>query len=283
MKWAANDPVNRPPRRRLSRRGLIGRTMTFGPHKLLGRLILLSCALLVGCVSSQVKLDTGDIARSSVPAGRDTTIALLGATGMVGGYILQAALAEGFPVRVLARTPAKLQGLESRIDIVQGDARDPEAVDELVRGSDVVVTALGPVKSDGAAAGAINTAATTNIIRAMSDHGIRRYIVVSGAAVEVPGDDRNLAGWWMRQLVRLRLGSLLADRQAEYRLLAASGLEWTLVRCPLIDSQPYQRAPQVSLLTPASFHLRAGELADFIVREIDARGYVQRAPFLYSE
>lgn len=239
--------------------------------------------LLTGCVSSQVKLNSDEISRSNLPPQRDKTIALIGATGMSGRYILQRALARGYPIKVLARTPEKLQGLESRIEIVQGDARDPQAIKRLLDGSDVVITALGPVKADGSAARMISTTATGNVIRAMQDLDVRRYIIVSGAAVIAPGDERNLTGWWMRQLVRLRLGDVLKDKQAEYELVASSGLNWTVVRCPLIDSQPYTSAPGVSLLTPGSFHLRAGELADFIIREVEAPSYPQQAPFLYSE
>ena len=86
----------------------------------------------------------------------------------------------------------------------------------------------------------------------------------------------------MRQLVKIRLGSVLKDKQAEYELLAASELDWTLVRCPLIDSLPFEDPPESSLLTPSSFHLRAGELADFIIREVEAPAYSRRAPVLYS-
>ena len=70
---------------------------------------------------------------------------------------------------------------------------------------------------------------------------------------------------------------------AEYQLLAASDIDWTLLRCPLIDSAPYKSSPRVSLLTPSSFHLRAAELADFVIREVEAPSYVREAPFLYSE
>jgi hypothetical protein len=138
------------------------------------------------------------------------------------------------------------------------------------------------VKTDGAAAQMISTTATTNVIEAMNGAGVNQYIVVSGAAVVVPGDRRNLTGWWMRQLVRLRLGDVLEDKQAEYELLEDSGLDWTLVRCPLIDSLPYRRAAKTSLLTPSSFHLRAGELADFVIREVSEAAYSRKAPFLYS-
>ncbi|MEM8564185.1 MAG: NAD(P)H-binding protein, partial [Pseudomonadota bacterium] len=80
---------------------------------------------------------------------RQVTIAMLGATGLAGSYILNQALAQGYDVRVLARTPSKLDRYAGRVTVVQGDARDSDTIAQLMQGADVVVSALGPVKADG--------------------------------------------------------------------------------------------------------------------------------------
>jgi hypothetical protein len=107
-------------------------------------------------------------------------------------------------------------------------------------------------------------------------------MVVSGAGVNVAGDHRNLTGWLMRQLVRLGLNGTLQDKQAEYQLLAASSVQWTLVRCPLREPELFEQAPIASLDTPSSFHLRAGELARFVIEQINSAEFVNKAPFLNS-
>lgn len=215
-------------------------------------------------------------------AGGHHTVALLGASGMVGDYLLQEALARGHAVRALARSPEKLARYGSRITIVQGDARDPAAVAELLRGSDVVVSALGPVSADGAAARTVNTDATRNVVQAMRQQGVTRYMVVSGAAIEMPGDERDLLGWWIQSLARIALPDAVKDKQAEYALLAQSSVEWTLVRCPLIDPIPFRQPAVASLRTPPAFRVRAGELARFMIDEIDARQFVREGPFIGS-
>lgn len=215
--------------------------------------------------------------------GQPRTVALLGATGMVGGFLLREVLARGHEVRVLARSPEKLAEFAGRVTIIEGDARDAAAIQALVQGSDVVISALGPVRGDGDAALFINTTATEHVLAALADAGISRYIVVSGAAVVVPGDERGLLGWWIRLLVRIGLASELEDKQAEYAALALSDAAWTLVRCPLIDSEPFLRAPLVSLRTPPAFRLRAGELARFLVDQIEADDYLRAAPFIGSQ
>ncbi|NQX89846.1 MAG: NAD(P)H-binding protein [Halioglobus sp.] len=233
--------------------------------------------LLTACASQTSVPDT------MLPTSVESrTVALLGATGMVGGYLLQEALARGHRVRALARNPAKLSVYGDRVDIVQGDARDAAVVQKLIRGSDVVITALGPVRADGDAARSISTDATANVLRAMGLAGVSRYLVVSGAAVEMSQDDRKLLGWWVRFLVQVGLRETLRDKQAEYALLLASPVDWTLVRCPLIDPAPYRYPPLVSLETPPAFRLRAGELARFVIGQIERDEFVRQGPFLGS-
>lgn len=210
------------------------------------------------------------------------TIALLGATGMVGGYILQEALAQGYDIKALARTPAKLDALKNQITIIKGNALDLSSIRELLQGSDIVISALGPVKADGDAAKNISTITTDHLIQEMQRQNIERYILVSGAAVVMPDDDRNLKGWIIKIMAQTALSDVVHDKEAEYKLLEESTIQWTLVRCPLIDAVPFQREAEAALDTPPSFKLRAGELARFMIEQIDSPEYMRKGPFLGS-
>ena len=245
--------------------------------------VLVCACLLFACASQTPQSPPGPAGVVLDPAAERYTVALLGATGMVGGHLLREALARGHAIRALARNPDKLDEFRDQITIIAGDARDPRVIETLLRGSDVVVSALGPAKSDGDAARFINTTVSANVIREAQSRGISRYLLVSGAAVVMPGDERNLLGWWIRTLARLGLRSALQDKQAEYELLAESQLDWMLVRCPLIDPEPFSRAALVSLETPPAFRLRAGELARFMIDQIGAREYSRQGPFLGSD
>ncbi len=244
-------------------------------------LLLIFLSLLGACVGPQQRLASDEIIATSKPATRQTTIALLGGTGMVGGHILQQALADGYNLRILSRSPEKLAYLGDRVTVVPGDARDPQVIENLLQDSDVVISAIGPGGNKDAAADLTSTV-SENVIVAMRKMHIERYIVISGAAVVIPGDQRNATGWLMRQLVKLRYVSLLKDRQREYELLSQSEINWTLVRCPLIESSHSASAPQVSLLSPGSFNLRAGELSRFVLEQIASDTYARQGPFLYS-
>jgi putative NADH-flavin reductase len=244
-------------------------------------LIIISLALVGACAGSQQRLSNDEIFATSKPANQHTTIALLGGTGMVGGHILQQALAQGYDLRILSRSPEKLAYLGERVTIVQGDARDPQVIETLLEESDVVISAIGP-GSNKKSAPDLTSTVSRNVLAAMAKQNIERYIVISGAAVTMPGDRRNATGWLMRQLVELRFASLLKDRQAEYELLSKSSAKWTLVRCPLIESSNAESTANASLLSPQSFDLRAGELSRFVIDQIFSDTYARQGPFVYS-
>ncbi len=69
--------------------------------------IAYACLLLACASSTPPQGSTPDEIPPRV-ASEHHTVALLGATGMVGDFLLREMLARGYSVRALARTPAKL-------------------------------------------------------------------------------------------------------------------------------------------------------------------------------
>jgi len=78
-------------------------------------------------------------------------VAVLGATGYVGGRLVPELLAEGHDVRCLARNPARLNGVDwqDMVDVVAADVLDPDSLDSAFSGIEVVyylVHAMGHSK-----------------------------------------------------------------------------------------------------------------------------------------
>lgn len=72
-------------------------------------------------------------------------IALFGATGAVGGYFVNKALAAGHEVTALVRSPEKLAE-QPKLRAVKGDVTDASDVRAIIDQADVVVSCLGNVK-----------------------------------------------------------------------------------------------------------------------------------------
>src|SRR5919107_2192188 len=101
-----------------------------------------------------------------------------GATGYVGGRLIERLRAEGRPLRALARSPARLEPLEG-VEPVQGDLLKGDGLEEALDG---VETAYYLVHSMEAATngngsedfGARDRRAATNFARAATAAGVER-------------------------------------------------------------------------------------------------------------
>ncbi|MFD3546692.1 NAD(P)-dependent oxidoreductase [Streptomyces sp. NPDC058655] len=74
-------------------------------------------------------------------------IALFGATGTIGGRVLQEALRRGHEVTAFVRDPSKLTGGDPAA-VVVADVLDPASVAAAAAGQDVVVSTFGPGPDD---------------------------------------------------------------------------------------------------------------------------------------
>jgi 2-alkyl-3-oxoalkanoate reductase len=116
-------------------------------------------------------------------------VAITGATGFFGRYIVSAFASRGWRVRILARQPIdhpQLAGLQ--LDVVSGDLSNKQALRALVDGADAIVHAAGLIKASSAAAfEAVNVHGTANLARAIEERGVSaRVLLVSTMAAREP-------------------------------------------------------------------------------------------------
>lgn len=140
-------------------------------------------------------------------------IALTGATGFVGKATLAALGRSGAQVRALARTVPQDRGFA---DWVQSDLGDRSALARLVAGAEAVIHVAGLTTArDAAAFEAANVAGTLALVEAAAKAGVPRFVFVSSLAAREPS-----------------LSAYGASKERAERLVAASGLDWTIVRPP---------------------------------------------------
>lgn len=203
-------------------------------------------------------------------------LALLGGTGGTGRLLIDEALESGYQLRVLARDPAKVHRQDPRLTVVQGDARDPEAVTRLLDGADAVLSALGPAR--GEAAGVL-TRAADNLVSAMPTAGIRRLIVLTGAGVRDPGDRPKLVDRVFRTLLERLQPALLRDSEEYVQRVRGSGLDWTVVRAPMLTDGP-ARAVRVGLVGDIGPRVSRASVARFMLEQLGSDRYSRQAPAL---
>jgi len=194
---------------------------------------------------------------------------VFGATGRVGRRVVEVGLAAGHDITAFVRTPAKLNMSHERLFIEQGDALDAAAVRaSMDTRFDAVIGALG---ADPAKPSTIVQDSTRVIVEAMRATGHTRYLGV-GALGLLPA---NWLGRMFGRLIRvtpLRHG--LRDHTAALEILRGSGLTWTLAAPPRItDDAPRGHYKLVTEFRGGMSSIAALDLADFLIRELEARRY----------
>ena len=204
-------------------------------------------------------------------------VVLLGATGRIGSLCLEAALTGGHEVVALVRQPDRITP-EERLELVAGDVRDAGSLSRAAAGADAVIAAMGPRSNTSDEEAALEEGMRT-IVATMRSLGIRRVVTLSGAGVTVPGDEKPLVDRVMSRLVGQLARHVLGAKQREYEVLAASGLDWTALRPPLVtDGAPAGYRLDLRL-TPGA-RVRRADVAQALIDQLEVRTYLGKAPFV---
>ena len=175
------------------------------------------------------------------------SLLLLGSSGRVGHPLLSTALERGYRVKVLVRDPSRLRvKAQDRLELVQGDARDTDLLNELLRHNvDAVLSTLGKyIKRPESPM----TEMTSTLLDAMKRNQVRRLICLSSLGV---GESRRYGGLVEQYVVRIVLRHVLADKFTQEQLIRKSGLDWTLLRPPRILDEEFSRRYDVWQQLPA--------------------------------
>ena len=206
------------------------------------------------------------------------TIALFGATGGSGRAFLPKALAAGYSVRALVRTPSKLTTSHERLTVIEGDILQAGDVQRTVAGADVVVSLIGQVKGSPKD---LQTRGTQHIVDAVKARGPVKIISLTGGAVPYEKDRPKLIDKLFRGVMGTFFKHVVADATAHARVLEASGLPYVIVRGPrLTDGAEKGRYRTGYVGVDASASISRADLADFILRQIESDQYVGDMPFV---
>jgi len=202
------------------------------------------------------------------------TVAVIGGAGKSGKFVVRELIRQNIPIRILLRNPASYDGPAE--GVVAGDVRDANTVLEVAAGCTAIISTLGQPKGEPS----IFSQATCNILAAMEALDIKRYILTTGLNVDTTLDKKSpvtQAGTdWMKQYYP----ETTADKQLEYEMLAASTIDWTLVRLPLIGLTEDRDAIGASLIDCPGSGIHGSDLARFLVAQLWDRTFVRQAPFL---
>ncbi len=115
-------------------------------------------------------------------------VALTGATGFIGRHVVPSLLERGHSVRALVRNGSEAR-LPSGVCALAGEVTDVSAVEQLLRGAEIVIHLAGVAhttltsEEDRSRARAVNVGGAQNVLEAAARAGVRRTVIASSAHV----------------------------------------------------------------------------------------------------
>ena len=208
-----------------------------------------------------------------------TKMLVLGATGGTGREIVTQALQHGHKVTALVRRPGQDAGLPAGVRLLTGTVTDnPEALDDAMRGQEVVISTLG-VKA--LRSGGLIARSAPLIVRAMNGQGIRRLIFMSAYGVGATWKDVPLLP---RTLMGLLFRDLYTDKALGEEAVRRSDLDWTLVYAVTLTSGPRTGRYRVGehLRLRGFPTISRADVAEFILSQVEDRRYLRKGVLISS-
>lgn len=202
---------------------------------------------------------------------------VLGATGRVGGLVVDEALKRGHHVTVLVRSPEKFGDALGAVKVVRGDALDARAVASAVARQDAVLGAGNVRKTT------LFSESARILLDQMHREGVRRLVCVTGVGA---GETKGHGGFlYDRILYPLFTKGIYADKDRQEALIRSSRTDWTIVRpAPFRKRTPTGPLQAVTHIEGAVLRkIAMHEVATFLLDEVEQGRYLRQAVFIGHE
>lgn len=206
-------------------------------------------------------------------------IAVIGGTGKAGRYVVRELIDQGFRIKVLVRDPARLGVTSPEIEVITGNVCNPDSVYDLIKGCDAVISTLGQTRGEAP----VFSQAAKNIVNAMEKLDVNRYIVLTGLTLDTPSDKKGFPTRLRSFTMKMIFRQVILDKQNEFKIIAESSLDWTIVRVPFIEVSDDKKPYEISLLDCGGSEISSASIADFLIGQIEDQRYFRKAPFIWSK
>lgn len=209
-------------------------------------------------------------------------IAILGSTGFVGSELLKKSIEKGHQIKVLARNPGKLGECAKSVEVVEGNYFDKDKVEKTITGADIVISAIGPStkKTEGTEE---YEKAMTNLTASMKNQKISRIIILGGAATPVKDNEIfNFRQKFIGFMLNMMGKYMIQIKTRECAILAASGLDWIIVRPPRVSQGSPKNNVAAYESKLQSMQIDRADLVDFILEQTASDTWLHKAPLVCS-
>jgi uncharacterized protein YbjT (DUF2867 family) len=186
--------------------------------------------------------------------------------------------AQGHSVVALVRSKAQATDLAGA-ELVEGDARDEQALARALEGGSGVISSLGTPMSPFREVTLLSVA-TRALVKAMESRNVRRLVCITGLGA---GDSRGHGGFVFDTLILpLLLRKVYQDKNRQEEAVRASKLDWVLVRPVVLNDKPARGTvrAQTDLSGIRGGTVARSDVAKFVVQQLTEDTWLRRAPLI---
>lgn len=203
---------------------------------------------------------------------------VFGASGRTGRHLVGQALEREHLVTAFVRDPSKLRMEHEGLKVVEGDVMDAARVEEAVIGGEAVLSVLGHT---GTSTKDVQTGGTRNIVAAMKKYGVRRIVSLTGAGVRDPKDRPKLFDKGITFLLKTLQRDVLEDAERHARVIEESGLDWVIVRAPMLTDGERRGEYRVGYVGKGSgSKVSRADVAGFMLDQLESDEFLRQAPMV---
>jgi putative NADH-flavin reductase len=208
-------------------------------------------------------------------------IIIFGASGKTGLLLLNQALQRGHSVTAFVRNPKKISLKHPHLNVVKGDIAEPLSVENAVKGHDIIINTLGVRYGEKEQ---ICTISTRHILAAMTQYGIRRLIVLSGASSGKSMERlQGFTKWFAEMYARWGDRKAVVDKDNQYKLIMEAHVDYTIIAAPWLTNgkltKKYQEGEDIKM--GLFKKISRADVAHFILTIAEHDNYVKKEPFLF--
>ncbi|OZD61960.1 NAD(P)-dependent oxidoreductase [Rhodococcus sp. 06-1460-1B] len=207
-------------------------------------------------------------------------ILVLGAAGLTGRQVVDAALRSGASVTAFVRNASTVPHFERGVALHIGNATSSADLTAALPGHDVVVSALGAGNSITAVRShQLFSRASAALVQAAHDAEVRRIVWLSSFGV---GDSYSSASAVQKAIYRTLLRDIYRDKAIADETIRASGSDWTIVLPTRLTDGPSTGAVDSADMLPMKGNpeVSRADVGAFLVETAHTTEWIGRSPVI---
>ncbi len=203
-------------------------------------------------------------------------LAIFGATGLTGRFVVQKALSQGNQVVALVRDPNRIAITHPSLTVIGGSPIVRDDVDRCVGGAHAVIHCLGIGGKGNGLQSTLISDSVGVILSVMEERGVPRIVCMSNVGAGGSGTwfaNRIVIPLFLRWLI-----PIIEDKNRMEAMLARSKVQWVSVRLPNIVEGPEKPIRVSSDGRGIGLSITANSVAGFLLEQVASSRFVYSTP-----